>query len=69
MHCRISYIEAVEKKKQVFLQSFNLSKCIVVRLWMVEELFSLLFYCESCITENFNRCYWGESVIAGDQLL
>ena len=30
-----SYIEAVEKKKQVFLQSFNLPKCIFVGLLMV----------------------------------
>ena len=33
---------------QVFLQSFNLRKCVVV---MVEGLFSLLFYCESGINQ------------------
>ena len=33
---------------QVFLQSFNLLKCVVV---MVEGLFSLLFYCESGINQ------------------
>ena len=31
------------EKKQVFLQSFNLPKCMVVGLLMVERLFSLLF--------------------------
>ena len=33
---------------QVFLQSFNLRKCVAV---MVEGLFSLLFYCESGINQ------------------
>ena len=41
-----SYIETVEKKKQVFLQSLNLPKCVVVGLLIVEGLFSLLFYWE-----------------------
>ena len=31
------------EKKQVFLQSFNIPKCMFVGLLMVEELFSLLF--------------------------
>ena len=31
------------EKKQVFLQSFNIPKCIVVGLLMVDGLFSLLF--------------------------
>ena len=39
------------EKKQVFLQSFNIPKCIVVGLSMVEELFILLFYCESGINQ------------------
>ena len=50
MHCQISYIETVEKKK-VFFQSFNSAKCMVVGFLMVEGL------------ENFNRCFWMESVI------
>ena len=36
-------IELCGEKKQVFLQSFNKSKCIGIDLSMVEELFSLLF--------------------------
>ena len=43
-------IEAVEKK-QAFLQSFNIPKCIVVGLSVVVGLFSLLFYCESGINQ------------------
>ena len=43
-------IEAVEKK-QVFLQSFNILKCIAAGLSMVEKLLSLLFYCESGINQ------------------
>ena len=31
------------EKKKVFLYSFNVPKCIVARLLMVEWLFSLLF--------------------------
>ena len=31
------------EKKQVFLQSFNILKCMVVGLLMVEGLFILLF--------------------------
>ena len=31
------------EKNQVFLPSFNISKCMVVGLLMVERLFSLLF--------------------------
>ena len=31
------------EKKQVFLQSFNIPKCMVVGLLMVEGLFILLF--------------------------
>ena len=41
-------IEAVERK-QVFLRSFNIPRCIVVGLLMVEGLLSLLFNCESGI--------------------
>ena len=33
------------EKKQVFLQSSNIPKCIDVDLPMLEGLFSLLFYC------------------------
>ena len=40
------------EKKQVFFQSFNIPKCIVVDLSMVEELFSFLFYCESGINQH-----------------
>ena len=36
-------MEVVEKKKQFSLQSFNIPKCMVVSLLMVEKLFSLLF--------------------------
>ena len=39
------------EKKQVFLQSFNIPKCIVVGLSMVEGLFSLLFYCQSGVKQ------------------
>ena len=39
------------RKKQVFLQLFNIPKCMVVGLSMVEGLFSLLFYCESGINQ------------------
>ena len=39
------------KKKQVILELFDISKCIVVGLLMVEEVFSLLFYCESIINQ------------------
>ena len=39
------------EKKQVFLQSFNIPKCIAVGLSIVEGLFSLLFYCDSGINE------------------
>ena len=39
----ICYIEVVEKKKQVFLQSFNIPNCIVVGLLIMEGLFSFLF--------------------------
>ena len=45
-----SCIKTLEKK-QVFLPSFNVPKCIVVGLSMVEGLFSLLFYCESGINQ------------------
>ena len=50
-HCKISYIEAKEKWKQVFLQSFNLPKYLVAALLTLEVLFSLLFYCESGINQ------------------
>ena len=43
------------EKKEVFLQSFNIPKSIVVGLSMVEELFSLLFYCESVINCGINN--------------
>ena len=39
------------EKKQAFLQSFNIPKCIVVGLSMVVGLFSLLFYCGSGINQ------------------
>ena len=39
----------MEKKKEAFLKSFNISKCMVVDLLMVEGLFILLFECESGI--------------------
>ena len=41
----------MEKEKQVFLQWFNLPKCVVAALLMVEGLFSLLLYCESGINQ------------------
>ena len=34
MHCQISYMEILGKKSQIFLQPFNLLKCIVVGLLM-----------------------------------
>ena len=46
----ICYRECGEKK-QVFLQSFNIPKSMVVGLLMVEGLFSLLFQCESGINQ------------------
>ena len=39
------------EKKQVLLQLFNISKFIGVDLSMIEELFSLLFQCESSINQ------------------
>ena len=36
-------IEVSGEKREVFSQSFNISKCLGVALSMVEELFSLLF--------------------------
>ena len=39
------------EKKQVFLQSFNIPKCIVVGLSMVGRMFSFLFYHESGIKQ------------------
>ena len=57
---------AVEKKK-VFLQSFDISKCIVVGLSMVEGLLSLEFYCESGINQyavqKTLREVFGESLL------
>ena len=44
-----------EEKKQVFLQSFNLPKCIVVGLSIVDGLFSLLLYCESGIDQYYRK--------------
>ena len=44
MQCFITQkfvIEALERKKQVFLQSFNIRGCMVVGLFMAEGLFSL----------------------------
>ena len=41
----------VKKKKQVFLQLFNIPKCMVVGLLMVKELFSLIFSFESGINQ------------------
>ena len=38
-------------EKTVFLQSFNIPKCIFVGVSLVEGLFSLLFYCESGINQ------------------
>ena len=40
-------MEAVEKRNQVFLQSFNLPKYVVAGLLKVGGLFSLSFYRES----------------------
>ena len=37
------YYRGRREKKQVFLQSFNIPKCIFVGLLMVDGLFSLLF--------------------------
>ena len=42
-------MEVVEKKTQVFLQSFNIPKCMVLGLLMVEGRFILLFQYESGI--------------------
>ena len=39
----MSHIEAVEKKKQVFLQWFNSPKYLVVGLLMMEGQFTLIF--------------------------
>ena len=54
-------------KKQVFLQSFNIPKSMVVGLLMVEELFSLLFQCESGINQYVRqkilRCFGGEPLV------
>ena len=52
---QISYIEAAVNNKNVFYQLFNLLKCIVVGLSMVEGLFSLLLYCESGINDMLDR--------------
>ena len=52
---QISYIEAAVNNKNVFYQLFNLLKCIVVGLSMVEDLFSLLLYCESGINNMLDR--------------
>ena len=49
----------MEKKKQVFLQLFNLPKCTVVGLLMVKGLFSLLFYYESGINQYAGQKYVG----------
>ena len=56
------------EKKQVFFQSFNISKCIVVGFSMMEGLFSFLFYCENGINnyavgKTLADVFWGESVI------
>ena len=55
------------EKKQVFLQSFNIPKCIVVGLSMVKGLFSLFFDYESRINQYAVQktlgYFWGESVI------
>ena len=56
------------EKKQVFFQSFNISKCIAVGLSMMEGLFSFLFYCENginnyAVEKTLADVFWGESVI------
>ena len=55
------------EKNQVFLQSFNIPKQIVVGLSIVEGLFSLLFYCESginqyALSKTLKDVFGGESV-------
>ena len=48
------------EKKQLFLQSFNIPKCIGLDLSMVEGLFSGIK--SMCWKEEFSRCFGDESV-------
>ena len=50
MHFYSIYIDT-GKLKASFLAIFNLPKYLIAVLLMVEELFSLLFYCESGINQ------------------
>ena len=57
----------------MLLPSFNIPKCIVVGLSMVEGLFSLLFYCENGINQyavpiTLRVVFGGESVFELDCL-
>ena len=45
-------------EKKLFLQSFNLPKCIVIGLSVVERLLSLLFYFENGINK-----YGGQKIL------
>ena len=56
------------EKKQVFLQSFNIPKSMVVGLLMVEGLFSLLFQCESSINQYVRQKILTDT-LGGDPLL
>ena len=47
----------------MLLASFNIPKCIVVGLSMVEGLFSLLFYCESGINQYALTDLFGASLL------
>ena len=47
----VCYRACAVERKQVFLQSFNIPKCIVIDLLMVDGLFSFLFYHESGINQ------------------
>ena len=67
MHFYSNYIETGELKAS-FLAIFDLPKYLVAVLSMVEGLFSLLFYCESGISQYAGQitlglvCYYLSSV-------
>ena len=57
-----SYIETGELKGS-FLAMFNLPKCLVAVLLILEGLFSLLFYCESSINRYTEQITLGLSLL------
>ena len=63
MHFDSSYIET-EKLKASFLAVFNLPKYLVAVLLMVEELFSLLFSCESGIIQYAGQITLGANALS-----